>query len=266
MINYITLFTALCLSVVAAYYSIVGLTAIFSGAFWSILIMGSVLEGAKIASTAWLHTNWKISPRGIKYYLSFAVVVLMFITSMGIFGFLSKAHIETTATFGTSEEQIVLIDQQIEIERQKINDSKNVLSQLDNTVKSLIDSKRIRGSSGSISVRNSQKAEREQLTKDIEVSNSKISELNLQKTKYTIEQRKAEVEFGPLKYITELIYGESNKTLLEKSVRYIIIMIIFVFDPLALLLLVASMIGMSNKNTITEGENIKINKSNVLSL
>lgn len=266
MINYITLFTALCLSVVAAYYSIVGLTAIFSGAFWSILIMGSVLEGAKIASTAWLHTNWKISPRGIKYYLSFAVVVLMFITSMGIFGFLSKAHIETTATFGTSEEQIVLIDQQIETERQKINDSKNVLSQLDSTVKSLIDSKRIRGSSGSISVRNSQKAEREQLTKDIEVSNNKISELNLQKTKYTIEQRKAEVEFGPLKYITELIYGESNKTLLEKSVRYIIIMIIFVFDPLALLLLVASMIGMSNKNTITEGENIKINKSNVLSL
>jgi len=268
MLNYIVLFTALCLSLVAGYYSIAGLTAIFSGSFWSILIMGSVLETAKIVSTAWLHKNWKIAPRGVKYYMSIAVVVLMFITSMGIFGFLSKAHIETTATFGVSEEQIVLIDQQIQTEKQKIEDSKTVLSQLDNTVKSLIDNQRIRGSSGSIAVRNSQKEERQQLTSDIQTANDKISQLNLQKTKYTVEQRKAEVEFGPLKYITELIYGESNPDLLEKAVRYIIILIIFVFDPLALLLLIAALIGMNEYKItkVTEDGELKVNKSNVLSL
>lgn len=248
MLNYLILFVAIALSSVAGYYSIIGLTSIFSGAFIPILIMGSILETAKVATTAWLHSNWKDCPKFIKAYLCFAVVLLMFITSMGIFGFLSKAHIQESATSTVSTDKIEFINQQIDIEKQKITDDKTELNQLDKTVSNLLDANRVRGSAGSIAIRKSQTGERESLLKDIADANNKINSLTEQRLKLNQDQRKIEVEFGPLKYITELIYGESNQELLERSVRYVIILLILVFDPLALLLLIASGIGLQNNS------------------
>jgi len=109
----LTLLVALCISAIAAYYSILGLTAIFAAAFLPIILMGSVLEVGKILTTIWLHQNWKRAPRVIKTYLTTAVVVLMFITSMGVFGFLSKAHIEQTALSVESNSQIERIESEI---------------------------------------------------------------------------------------------------------------------------------------------------------
>ena len=103
----LTLLSALSISAVAIYYSIAGLAAIFAGAVIPIMIMGSVLEVGKLITASWLYQYWKVAPRFLKYYLSLAVVVLMFITSMGIFGYLSKAHIEQTSL---SQEQVALID------------------------------------------------------------------------------------------------------------------------------------------------------------
>ena len=109
----LTLLVALSISVIAAYYSIVGLTAIFAAAFLPIVLMGSVLEVGKLLATVWLHQNWKRAPGVIKFYLTTAVVVLMFITSMGVFGFLSKSHIEQSAVGGEQIAQMEVIDEKL---------------------------------------------------------------------------------------------------------------------------------------------------------
>ena len=109
----LTLLVALSISVIAAYYSIVGLTAIFTAAFLPIVLMGSVLEVGKLLATVWLHQNWKRAPGVIKFYLTTAVVVLMFITSMGVFGFLSKSHIEQSAVGGEQIAQMEVIEEKL---------------------------------------------------------------------------------------------------------------------------------------------------------
>jgi len=247
MINRITLAVALSLSAVAAYYSIVGLTAIFSGAFWSILIMGTILETAKVITTSWLYKNWRTAPALIRYYLSVAVVVLMFVTSLGIFGFLSKAHIETTSNVGAGIEMVSILDQKIETEKARITSSQRVLTQLDQSVQTLMDAQRVRGENGAIALRNSQKPERDSMSQTIDEATDKLTVLMQEKSVITTEQRKIEVEVGPLKYIAQMIYGEVNDDLMEKAVRYVIMTLIFVFDPLALLLLISANMGLAKE-------------------
>jgi len=247
MINRITLAVALSLSAVAAYYSIVGLTAIFSGAFWSILIMGTILETAKVITTSWLYKNWRTAPALIRYYLSVAVVVLMFVTSLGIFGFLSKAHIETASDVGAGIEMVSILDQKIETEKARITSSQRVLTQLDQSVQTLMDAQRVRGENGAIALRNSQKPERDSMSQTIDEATDKLTVLMQEKSVITTEQRKIEVEVGPLKYIAQMIYGEVNDDLMEKAVRYVIMTLIFVFDPLALLLLISANMGLTKE-------------------
>ena len=244
MINYLALLVALTLSGVAGWYSIIGLTAIFSASFWPIVIMGTTLEIGKVVTTAWLHRNWLNAPKMIKYYLTLAVVVLMFITSMGIFGFLSKAHIEQTVNTADNTVLIQQLDAKIERENKKIKDAETVVDQLDNAVQVLQDAKRLRGKDGAIAVREGQKDERASLQTIIETSLSEIDNLQNEKTKLQVEQTKLEAEVGPLKYIAELIYSNADKNQLEAAVRWVIIVLVFVFDPLAILLLIAANVGM----------------------
>lgn len=246
MINYIALLVALILSGVAGWYSIIGLTAIFSASFWPIVIMGTTLEIGKVVTTAWLHRNWNVAPRMIKYYLTGAVVVLMFITSMGIFGFLSKAHIEQTISTSDNTVLIAQLDSKIERENKKIKDAEVVITQLDNSVKVLQDAQRLRGKDGAIALRESQKEERTSLQNVIDAALTEIDKLQSEKTKLSVEQTKLEAEVGPLKYIAELIYSNADKTQLEAAVRWVIIILVFVFDPLAILLLIAANVGMVN--------------------
>lgn len=237
----VVLLVALSLSAVAAYYSIVGLVAIFAAAALPIVVMGSILEVAKITVTVWLHQHWKECQFLMKTYLTVAVVVLMFITSMGIFGFLSKAHIEQTTTVGSNAVVIEDIDRQIEVQSKIINDSNTVIAQLDQAVQALIDAQRIRGASGSLAVRESQKSERESLNRAITEANRQISELTAQKLPLVQSQKQLEAEVGPLKYIAALIYGDTlTNDLLENAVRWVIIMIVGVFDPLAIVMVLAA--------------------------
>jgi len=116
----LTLLSALSISAVAIFYSIAGLAAIFAGAAVPIMIMGSVLEVGKLVTASWLYQHWKQAPRFLKYYLTIAVLILMFITSMGIFGYLSKAHVEQTAPTTLISSKIVQLDDQIVRENGKI--------------------------------------------------------------------------------------------------------------------------------------------------
>ena len=227
----LTLLVGLAISGVAAWYSIVGLMAIFAAAKIPIAIMGAVLEVGKLLTASWLYQFWDKTNTLLKTYFTIAVVVLMFITSMGIFGFLSKAHMDQTLTVGDNSLLIERIDKKIAREQVKITDAETVVAQLDKTVQVLIDYDRIRGESGAIAVRESQNEERASLSNIIDQAYSKIDTLSVEKLELDKEQLELEAEVGPIKYIAAFIYGdELDKTLLERAVRWIIITIIFVFD------------------------------------
>ena len=258
LIPILTLVVALAISGVAAWYSIVGLMAIFSSAAFAIAVMGAVLEVGKLTTASWLYQNWNTSHRLLRGYLTASVVVLMFITSMGIFGFLSKAHIDQTLIGGDNTLEIELLDNRINEQNRRVADATKVISQLDSSVQTLIDAQRIRGKTGSISVRESQSVERESLNGIISKASERI--INFRETRQGLskEQLKYEAEVGPIRYIAEFIYNEKADTLrLESAVRWVIIMIIFVFDPLAILLLIAANISLSKPKTMKMAVNVK---------
>ena len=269
MLNILALITAISISGVAAYYSIVGLTAIFSGVLVPIVIMGSVLEVGKIITTVWIHRNWHRVGWLIRIYLSSAVIMLMFITSMGIFGFLSRAHIDATSSVGDNQLIVEQIDQQIAVERQRIKDSRDIISQMDAAINNILNqssnAKTVDNQRGSQiatqanTIRNNQKKEREALNKTIDDTNNRIVEINQQKLKLQQSQAKVEAEVGPIKYIAQLIYGDNiNKDLLERAVRWVIIVIVAVFDPLAVCLILAVTMTLSFQKKEQEDEqNIK---------
>ena len=236
----ITLLVALSISAVAAFYSIIGLMAIFSAAAFEI-VMGAVLEVGKLVTASWLYQYWKSKfvPKLLKIYLTIAVVVLVFITSMGIFGFLSKAHIDQTIVVGDNSLEIQQVQSRINRQEKIVDDAELVISQLDSQVQVLIDYDRIRGKDGAIATREKQKDERNELNSVIDSAMSEIAILNSRKLEL-IKQIQLDAEVGPLKYIAELVYGENAKDHFDQAVRWVIIVFIFVFDPLAVLLLIAA--------------------------
>lgn len=233
----LTLLTALAISAVAAYYSIIGLIAIFSSAVIPIAVMGVVLETGKLVTAAWVYHHWKRTPVLLKTYLISAVVVLMFITSMGIFGFLSKAHIEQTTVNSDNTLQIELIDSKIQRERTTIERAENTLAQLDNALEKYVE---LGAVTKGLNARKEQEAERNELNTTIDESTDAIATLTQKKSELNADRIAIEAEVGPIKYIAELIYGESSTGVLEDAVRGVILIIVFVFDPLAVLLLVAA--------------------------
>jgi len=268
-LHWITLLTSLSIAGVAAWYSIVGLMAIFSGAAIAIAIMGGVLEVGKLVTAAWLHANWKKVPLLMKTYLTSAVFVLMVITSLGIFGFLSKAHLEHSISVGgTNELQITNLERQIARQQSIIADAETVLTQLDSQVATLIEYDRIRGPTGSIAVRESQSEERGVLNEAIDAAYVRIDELQTDLAPYKRAQLDIEVEVGPLKYIAELIYGEDNaRDHFDRAVRFVIILLVTVFDPLAVVLLLAATMGFTNRKhsrMFTDDGNLKVDRTNVV--
>ena len=247
------LISALTLSGIAAWYAIAGLMAIFAALPIPIMIMGGALEAAKLVVASWIYNNWKRIPFLMKTYFSVALVVLMLLTSMGIFGFLSKAHLDQTMDAGDTGLQIELIDGKIAREQQRIDDANKVLFQLDQAVNVLIEFDRIRGKDGAIAVREGQKEERATLTGIVDEASDAIAILRQEKLVFNKEALALEAEVGPIKYIAALIYGEEqSKTMLEESVRIVILMIVFVFDPLAVLMVMAASREMAGRREITE--------------
>ena len=245
---YLVLFVALAISGVAAWYSIAGLAAIFAAAKIPVIIMGTSLEVGKLVTASWLYQNWNRVPLLLKTYLTIAVVVLMFITSMGIFGFLSKAHIDQTIISGDNSLIIEQLDQRIERERTRITDAELVVSQLDQAVQTLIDYDRIRGDDGAISVREGQKNERDNLNAIIDSAYANIGDFQSDRLALSQEQLSLEAEVGPIRYIAQLIYSDTpDAEILADAVRWVILTIIFVFDPLAVLLLIAANMSINDR-------------------
>ncbi len=262
--KFLVFITALAISLIAAYYSIVGLAAIFAASVIPVIVMGSALEVGKLVSVAYLHQKWDQVPFLLKGYFISAIALLMFITSMGIFGFLSKAHIEQTVTSGDNTVKIERIENNIKRENRIIKDAETVLTQLDKAVAVLIEFDRIRGDTGAIATREKQKPERQELSNVIRGAEGKIDEYLDEKLILEKEQIAIEAEVGPIKYIAEFVYGnKADKTMLEEAVRWVIIVLVIVFDPLAVALLVAwshLVIIDRPKQTISKSAHVKKKK------
>jgi hypothetical protein len=242
LFGYFTLFVALLIEVVGAYYSITGLAAIFSGAIVPILIMGGVLEVGKVTAAVWLKNNWHRASLQFKSYLLPAVIMLMFITSMGIFGFLSKAHNDQTLVSGDVTSKIAIYDEKIKIQRDNIESARRALQQMDAAVdQTMSRSSDEKGADKATAIRRSQARERTNLQGEITRAQSEIVKLNDLRAPIAAEVRKVEAEVGPIKYIAKLIYdGNPDANILEKAVVWVIMMIVAVFDPLALVLILAA--------------------------
>ena len=241
----VTLITALGISAVAAFYSIVGLMAIFSASALSIAIMGIVLEIGKLITASWLYQNWKRVPFLLKSYLTIAVIVLMFITSMGIFGYLSKAHIDQGS--GTSELYVKVerLDNRITSERKIITRAEKQLSALDSALDKYLE---LGAVSKGLKKREDQEQERNALIGNINNAQSRIDKLLDEKSEYKLQINSFEVEVGPLKYISALVYGDEALDYIDTAVRAVILILVFVFDPLAVLLIIAANISFAEYN------------------
>ena len=246
----ITLLTALLLSAVAAYFSIAGLIAIFSSAVIPIAVMGGTLELAKIVTASWLYRNWKTAPLLFRYYLTIATIILSLITSLGIFGYLSKAHNDQNLVSGDVQSKIAVYDEKIKISRDNIDANRKALKQMDEAVDQVMGrSADEKGADKAVSIRRSQAKERTRLLSEIAAEQKTISQVSEERVPVAAEVRKVEAEVGPIKYIAALIYTEQTVDVLEKAVRWVIIALVIVFDPLAILLLIAANMSLRNLQT-----------------
>jgi len=282
----LTLLSALSISAIAAFYSIVGLATIFPGAYWPVVLMGSALEAGKLVCASWLYRNWHVTNKALRTYLFSAVIILSLITSMGIFGFLSKAHLETNFQSSNNSQQISIINSQIKAEQDVIDRQTEIIkrnsgagggtgeriAQLRDKIKQLdkeVEAYTSQGSTSTIfndkvakgiALKESQKAERDRIDAEIKQltstnqgnnsaaeaqiarSQQRIQQLINQRAPLQSAQIKIDAEIGPIKYIGALAVdvGLAQAVDVEAAVRWVIIIIIFVFDPLAVLMLVAA--------------------------
>ena len=242
LFGYFTLFVALIIETVGAYYSVTGLAAIFSGAVIPILIMGASLEVGKVTAAVWLKTNWHRAKWTYKLYLVPAVAFLMLLTSMGIFGFLSKAHSDQGMVSGDVQAKIAIYDEKIKTERDNIDANRKAIKQLDEAVDQVMGrSTSETGAERAVQIRRSQQKERGRLQQEIAESQKRIAAYTEERAPIAAEVRKVEAEVGPIKYIAAMVYGDNpDANLLERAVRWVIILIVAVFDPLALVLILAA--------------------------
>lgn len=206
--------TAIVLSGIAAFYSVIGLAQIFPGSFWPIIIMGSSLELAKLVTVSWLYNNWKETVNVMRYYFIVAILLLMLITSMGIFGFLSKAHLESNVSLGANNVQLQILNTQEKNAKDKLT---YLLKQSEDPTKNST-----------------------RLDRDIRIVQGELAKITQEKLPLMTEENKLAAEIGPIKYVAELFYNTSDGDFIDKAVRLVIMVIIFVFDPLAVLLLIAA--------------------------
>jgi len=241
-IAWFALLSGLTISAVAIWYSVAGLVSIFAAAVIPIIVMGVVLEVGKLIATVWLKLNWTRAPVFIRSYLLAAIAILMLITSMGIFGFLSKAHSDAGLVSGDVQAKIAVYDEKIKTAKDNIDVNRKALKQMDEAVDQVMGrSQDEKGADKAVALRRAQQKERARLQSEIAAEQKTISILAEERAPIAAEVRKVEAEVGPIKYIANFIYGDNpDANILEKAVTWVIIIIVIVFDPLAVILLLAS--------------------------
>ena len=232
-LNWLALLTSVGIAGIAAYFSVIGMATIFAGAYLGTIVMMTALEVGKLVTAAFLHLAWD-KLNYMKYYLVTAVGVLMLITSLGIFGYLSKANIETTLVGDSYTLEMSIIDKRIESKDSQLQRLEDRVAGLDN----ILDTARPQDRNY---IDRRQTDERKEIANDIDIIVDDIVKLNQEKLPFQRLQLEQEGEIGPIKYVAEVIYGQDESVkYLDNAVRWVIFALIFVFDPLAILLLITS--------------------------
>jgi hypothetical protein len=236
------LLSGLTISAVAIYYSVAGLVAIFSAAAIPIMVMGISLEVGKLVIASWVKARWQQVPMIMRYYAIFAVAILMVITSLGIFGFLSKAHSDQTLVSGDVQSKIAVYDEKIKTAKDNIDANRKALKQMDEAVDQVMGrSNDEKGADKAVAIRRGQQKERARLQSEIASEQKTIAAISEERAPIAAEVRKVEAEVGPIKYIAAFIYGDNpDANVLERAVTWVIILIVIVFDPLAVVMLLAA--------------------------
>ena len=222
---YLTFLCAIALSAIAGYYSVIGLAVIFVGAFWPVVMMGSVLEVSKLVTASWLYRNWKTAPFLLRSYLTFAVLILMLITSMGIFGFLAKAHIDSTLNSNANTVELKTLTAQESI-------AKNKLDYL-------------------LARAKDPSTASDKLDRQIQTTQKELTDISKKRLPLLRDDIKLTADVGPIKYVAELVYGDAENGI-DKAVKMVIMIIMVVFDPLAVLLLIAANISLMQGKKVVE--------------
>ena len=268
LFTYILLLTALGISAVAGYFSIIGLTLIFSAAFWPIVTMGAVLELGKLVTASFIYRMWDKVNWLLRTYFVLSVIILSAITSLGIFGYLSKAHIENSAKLSPLVEKEMIYDEKIKTLKETIETNRKSLLQLDAAVDQVMArSADERGAERSNQIRKAQQKERTRASDEIIRSQKEIQSLTEEKSPISLEIKKAASELGPIKYVAELFYGQNDTETIDKAVRMVIVILVFVFDPLAILLVVAANMLLRQRSKVKKSKySIEIDKNSVFSM
>jgi len=268
LFTYILLLTALGISAVAGYFSIIGLTLIFSAAFWPIVTMGAVLELGKLVTASFIYRMWDRVNWLLRTYFVLSVVILSAITSLGIFGYLSKAHLENSAKLAPLIEKEMIYDEKIKALKETIETNRKNVLQLDAAVDQVMArSSDERGAEKSNQIRKTQQKERTRAADEITRAQTEIQKITEEKSPIQLEIKKAGSELGPIKYVAELFYGQNDTETIDKAVRMVIVILVFVFDPLAILLVVGANMLLRQKPKVKKSKySIEIDKSSVLSL
>ena len=228
---WITFLTSIAISAVAAWFSVLGLTQIFAAAFLPVAIMGGVLELGKVVAAVWTHHYWKELNLLTKSLLVPIIGLLMVVTSLGIFGLLSKGHAEQEMPVKIVEQRVASFDTQIEFSKAKIQNLQQRLETLNEAMKKYVELGAV--SKGLDKTTDDSSALENQIQEEL----NKIQSLEEDKLKERLSIAGLEAELGPIKYVAVLLGDDSN---LEAAVLIVIFIIIFCFDPLALLLVILS--------------------------
>lgn len=235
---------AVILSLVSAYFSVTGIQTIFAGAAIGAAIMGASLEFSKIAATVWLHSWWKKASKLLKYYLVFAVTVLIVISSIGIYGYLARAYIGQQGPVTQIETRIERIDQSVARYERDIERAQEALDLLDESIDIYFDYDQ---ATVGLEQREKQSEDRDRLIADINEAQDRIDELEDDRFGLKTEMSNLESNVGPIKYLSALVYGEDNaEENYDKTARIFILLLVIVFDPFAVLMMVSGNIALEN--------------------
>lgn len=241
IVGLLAIISAILLSVVSAYFSITGITTIFSGAALAVGVMGGVFELAKVSATIWLYNFWKAANLAMKWYFFISIFVLICISSIGIYGFLVSGYVGQEVDTRRFQNQIEQTQARIDRENQKISQAQDQLDILDESIERYLELNIVtRG----LAQREEQSAERQRLREEISQSRDVISEHEDRIFELREDLNNQQVDVGPVKYIASFIYGEEQaQEYYDNSVRWLSLLFVIVFDPFAVLLMVAGNIA-----------------------
>lgn len=243
-IGIVSIIAAVVLSGVSAFFSVTGIQTIFSGALLGATLMGISLEFSKISATVWLYLWWKKASKLIRGYLTFAVAALILVSSIGIYGYLTKAYVGQEQQVSQNETEIERIDERIARQQENINRAETQLEQLNEAIDRYIELDVItRG----LEEREQQREDRARLNEQINEAQSQIDSLRDQKFEIQQEVEQMEVNVGPIRYIAAFLYQtDEPEKYYDNAARFFIILLVLVFDPFAVLMMVAGNISIDH--------------------